>query len=409
MMLSRTFTLLLPMALAAGCAFAEPAGFTDNLDEALAKAKAEGKLVYVCFSGSDWCGGCKRLEKEVFSDPLFAAGAMDDYVLVFIDSPRDKSVLTERAKKKNPKLVKEYGIDRYPAALILDGDGNMVRRTGKMAGYSGGGAAAYVKYLMELKKPATDSPYVVETPVSTKLVFDTTIAPDLRKWTEEKLAPLMSEWVVKLADIMASDGWEPPKELLFQFVGKPMPPDGRVVAGTLGNRIALWDLWLRENRDGWALGTTIHELTHAMQDYWTVGGSMDYCPSWVSEGYADYIRYFLYEPDRISSSVRKIIPNCRYNDSYSATAFFFGFVESRYPGTMKKLNAAMRNHTFYDSKFWKDATGKTAKELEADWKSDVSGAATTPKVEDFKAGETGFRKGGAKPYAEHLLDIKKKR
>ncbi len=26
-----------------------------------------------------------------------------------------------------------------------------------------------------------------------------------------------------------------------------------------------------------------------------------------------------------------------------------------------------------------------------------------------KVGETGFRKGGAKPYAEHLLDIKKKR
>lgn len=59
-------------------------------------------------------------------------------------------------------------------------------------------------------------------------------------------------------------------------------------------------------------------------------------------------------------------------------------VESRYPGTMKKLNAAMRNHTFYDSKFWKGATGKTAEELEADWKSDVSSAAATPKVEDFK-------------------------
>ena len=82
--------------------------------------------------------------------------------------------------------------------------------------------------------------------------------------------------------------------------------------------------------------------------------------------------------------MRKIIPNCRYNDAYVATAHFFGFVESRYPGTMKKLNAAMRDHTFYDSKFWKDATGKTAEELEADWKSDVSGAAPTPKVEDFK-------------------------
>ena len=68
----------------------------------------------------------------------------------------------------------------------------------------------------------SDTPHVVEAPGSGKLVFDTSNAPDLRKWTEEKLAPLMSEWVVKLTDIMASDGWEPPKEILFQFVGKPL-------------------------------------------------------------------------------------------------------------------------------------------------------------------------------------------
>ena len=229
----------------------------------------------------------------------------------------------------------------------------------------------------------SDTPHVVEAPGSGKLVFDTSIAPDLRKWTEEKLAPLMSEWVVKLTDIMASDGWEPPKEILFQFVGKPLNNYG--VAHFMGKRIALWDLWYRENLNGAALGTTIHELTHAFQNYWTMGGSMDYCPSWVSEGYADYIRCILFEPEADGCGiVRKNIENLHYNGSYRVTAHFFGFVESRYPGTMKKLNAAMRNHTFYDSKFWKEATGKTAEELEADWKSDVSGAAPTPKVEDFK-------------------------
>ena len=117
---------------------------------------------------------------------------------------------------------------------------------------------------------------------------------------------------------------------------------------------------------------------------------MDYCPSWVSEGYADYIRCILFEPEADGCGiVRKNIENLHYNGSYRVTAHFFGFVESRYPGTMKKLNAAMRNHTFYDSKFWKEATGKTAEELEADWKSDVSGAAATPKFEDFKVKLTG--------------------
>ena len=125
-----------------------PAGFTDNLDEALAKAKAEGKLVYVCFSGSDWCHWCKKLEEEVLSDPLFVAGVMDDYVLVFIDSPQNKSLLSDRAKAENKKLVKKYGIKGYPTALILDGDGKKAGETG----YRAGGATKYVEHLKSFRK-----------------------------------------------------------------------------------------------------------------------------------------------------------------------------------------------------------------------------------------------------------------
>ena len=125
-----------------------PAGFTDNLDEALAKAKAQGKLVYACFSGSDWCYWCKKLEEEVLSDPLFVAGVMDDYVLVFIDSPDNEALLSDRAKAENKKLTKKYGIEGYPTALILDGDGNKVGKTG----YREGGAAEYVKHLKSFRK-----------------------------------------------------------------------------------------------------------------------------------------------------------------------------------------------------------------------------------------------------------------
>ena len=125
-----------------------PAGFTDNLDEALAKAKAEGKLVYACFSGSDWCYWCKKLEEEVLSDPLFVAGVMDDYVLVFIDSPQDKALLSDRAKAENEKLTKKYGIEGYPTALIFDSDGKKIGETG----YREGGAAEYVKHLKSFRK-----------------------------------------------------------------------------------------------------------------------------------------------------------------------------------------------------------------------------------------------------------------
>ena len=84
----------------------------------------------------------------MLSDPLFVAGVMDDYVLVFIDSPQNKARLSDHAKAENKKLTKKYGIEGYPTALILDGDGNTVGK----AGYRRGGAAKYVEYLKSIKK-----------------------------------------------------------------------------------------------------------------------------------------------------------------------------------------------------------------------------------------------------------------
>ena len=80
------------------CAMAEtstPRFWTENLDEALARAKESGRLVLVDFSGSDWCGWCRKLDQEVFSTPEFLAEATNKYELVFIDTPNDKNLLSE--------------------------------------------------------------------------------------------------------------------------------------------------------------------------------------------------------------------------------------------------------------------------------------------------------------------------
>ena len=137
------------MALAAT---STPKGFTDNLDEALATAKAEGKYVYACFSGSDWCGWCKRLEGEVLSKPEFVPAVEKDYVLVYIDMPNDKNLLSERAKTENPKLVKQYKVRGFPTALILDGEGKTVSQTG----YRAGGPEKYAKHLRALRRHAPE-------------------------------------------------------------------------------------------------------------------------------------------------------------------------------------------------------------------------------------------------------------
>ena len=107
-----------------------PKRFTDNLDEALAKAASEKKKVYACFSGSDWCGWCKRLESEILSKDAFLSAAEKDFVLVYIDSPSNENLLSPWAKEHNPKLVKKYEIKGFPTALVLDKDGKVLATTG---------------------------------------------------------------------------------------------------------------------------------------------------------------------------------------------------------------------------------------------------------------------------------------
>ena len=77
-----------------------------DLPKAQAKAKAEKKLVMLDFTGSDWCGWCIKLHKEVFSQPEFAEYAKDNLVLVEVDFPRAKKQTAE-LKKANQALQRE--------------------------------------------------------------------------------------------------------------------------------------------------------------------------------------------------------------------------------------------------------------------------------------------------------------
>ncbi len=121
--------------------------WTTDLPKAQAEAKKEKKLVLMDFTGSDWCGWCIRLHKEVFSTPEFAKYAKDNLVLVEVDFPRKKSQSAE-LKKANHALQSKYGIEGYPTIIVLNGDGQKVGQLG----YMKGGPKAFIAELDKLKK-----------------------------------------------------------------------------------------------------------------------------------------------------------------------------------------------------------------------------------------------------------------
>src|SRR6267154_642423 len=112
---------------------AEELNWTTDVPKAQATAKAENKLVMMDFTGSDWCGWCIRLNKEVFSKPEFVEYAQKNLVAVEVDFPRMKK-MTEEQKKANQALQEKYKIEGYPTIIVLNGEGEKVGQLGYMPG-----------------------------------------------------------------------------------------------------------------------------------------------------------------------------------------------------------------------------------------------------------------------------------
>ena len=134
----------LGLALVAGAAVfhvsAADLEWHTDLAKAQAQAKAEKKMVMLDFTGSDWCGWCIRLNKEVFSTDEFAEYAKKNLVLVEVDFPRKKAQSAEQ-KKANQALQSKYEIKGYPTLIVLDGEGKQLGQLG----YVAGGAKAWIK------------------------------------------------------------------------------------------------------------------------------------------------------------------------------------------------------------------------------------------------------------------------
>lgn len=138
---------VLLMMLFAGCS---KSGTSDNLNwktdlnDALAVAKKENKVVLINFTGSDWCVWCKRLSNEVFSKSEFEDFAKKNLVLVKIDFPRNIQQ-SNATKYYNQQLADLYGVEGFPTVILLDKNGRGLLKTG----YVQGGVDNYIQQLKQ--------------------------------------------------------------------------------------------------------------------------------------------------------------------------------------------------------------------------------------------------------------------
>jgi thioredoxin-related protein len=119
-----------------------------NLQEAKAIAQKEHRHILLNFSGSDWCGPCILLRKEVFDDPVFSGFADTALVLVNADFPRSKkNQLSKEQQQLNDHLADEYNsLGKFPLTLLLNADGKVVKE------WEGNPGIKPVDFSLEVKK-----------------------------------------------------------------------------------------------------------------------------------------------------------------------------------------------------------------------------------------------------------------
>lgn len=112
--------LMVASLVLTGGIYAAELKWANNYDDALAQAKKDKKLIMVDIY-TDWCGWCKKLDKDVYSNKDVQAKLEKSFVVVKINPEKSQ---------KNAKLSKEFGTTGFPHIVFLDASGKKISEIG---------------------------------------------------------------------------------------------------------------------------------------------------------------------------------------------------------------------------------------------------------------------------------------
>ena len=118
-----------------------------DFEKALKVAKKDHKNVLVYFTGSDWCPPCKMLKTDLFDSAEFKA-LSKDYVLLYVDMPRNRDLLSPEQRQHNKDLLKKYnkkGV--FPLLKIVNAKGKALD---EYSGYSMNGEIRYHRLIEQV-------------------------------------------------------------------------------------------------------------------------------------------------------------------------------------------------------------------------------------------------------------------
>ncbi len=152
--MSKKAILIVAFVLSSFAIQAQELKWETDINKAISVSNKTKKPMLLFFTGSDWCGWCIRLQKEVLKTPEFAAWAKKNVVLVELDYPR-KTAQSEAIKTQNAGLQEAFAIQGFPTVYFATAK----QKNGKPSftgigntGYVAGGAKAWLAVADDILK-----------------------------------------------------------------------------------------------------------------------------------------------------------------------------------------------------------------------------------------------------------------
>lgn len=96
-----------------------------SYNEGLALAEKESKYVLIDFY-TDWCGYCKKMDKETYSNEKVKGILNENFVVVKVNAESDNKVIENGKEITERELAKLYQVTGYPTTWFLESNHSRV-------------------------------------------------------------------------------------------------------------------------------------------------------------------------------------------------------------------------------------------------------------------------------------------
>lgn len=125
MKVNKTVRILSIMMLASLALFSNTSYSQSKFEDALNKAKEKNKRVIVDIY-TDWCGWCKKMDKDVYENSEIKKIVKKNFVFVKLDAESSEMISYNGKNFSGQQLAEFFGATGYPTTIFLEPDGSVI-------------------------------------------------------------------------------------------------------------------------------------------------------------------------------------------------------------------------------------------------------------------------------------------